>query len=466
MGPSRGRFWIAGEAADVAGQVSISDETGRIRLELDTHLDEFDMGAVTGDGRRLIHGTLTGGKPMSLIRCMQVQSRFGGPEGVPAETYHCEFWIRGSCVEETATFDRIDFRLTDLSAWIAQKAFLAQTDFNAEPPTLTVRPNPAFTRSAATSRGNVEFVFSATTNLNHRRVEISGTSRIRVACPEPITLRKAFSELLRPMQDLLTIATQRPQQVLDLRLASADGTIEPGDGDFVSVHFTPFGRAADLSESPWSDEMLFSLSDLLTDLGGGLDRWFTLDEEMSEVRMLATGILYRGEMFSDQRFMYAVHAAEVYHRRAFGGQAESAEDFEERRRQIIDSCPEEFQGWLKQKLSFANELSLLKRLEELRGEACQRVETLLNGVEDWEKWVRDTRNFNTHFSSRPRRIADGGKLQALAESVLVLLDDQFLKILGLSDMARNELIQRTPRFRRVQQWVASMDWSTPNQLPR
>jgi hypothetical protein len=80
----------------------------------------------------------------------------------------------------------------------------------------------------------------------------------------------------------------------------------------------------------------------------------------------------------------------------------------------------------------------------------------------WEQWTRDTRNHNTHYTSKPRaRIAEGKQLVALAESLLMVLDDLILADLGISEFARNILIARTRRLRLVSEWFGECDWSAP-----
>jgi hypothetical protein len=121
---------------------------------------------------------------------------------------------------------------------------------------------------------------------------------------------------------------------------------------------------------------------------------------------------------------------------------------------ILGAVPAEHRKWLREKLAFSNELSFLNRLKDLRARVCTRVEAALEAAEKWEQWIRDTRNFNTHFTHKPNaRIAKGQQLVALTESLLMVLDDLILADLGVSEFARNTLIARTQRFRLVSEWL-------------
>ena len=454
---------MAGEARQVAGAIAFDPTTRRVRLEIDDLFEvnsPFDFFAYPA-----VHGELIDGSPVTLLGCSQTS--IGGPRedsDASAASFRCRHSIKGAYLDESDTFARITFALTDLLGWINQRAFDTYSDVRDTIPVFSAATRPTYRASALTDRGEIGFHAAATVEMGAWSTSFSTVASIEIVPDKAVTLDAAFSRFLRPFQDLLTIATGRPQEVSKLQLVptrnAAVGEKPRDRHDWVDVRFERWGDSEPVGETPFKDVMLFSLSDLDRDLAASLDTWFRLDNEIREVRSLATAAAYRGGMFADQKFLYAAHAIETYHRRRIGGVDRPKADHKRLVGRIVDSVLPEDRAWLRSKLTFSNELSLLNRLQEVRGRVCERVEATLSHADNWEQWTRDTRNYHTHFTQKGR-IAKGKQLMALTESILMVLDDMILAELGVSTPARNTLIQRTHRFRLVSQWIAECDWSAP-----
>ena len=464
MHQHRGHFNIVGEARRVSGAVVTHPASRRVTLELDDALVEGDPFELSS--HPVVHGELIDGSPVSLLGC--TQTHWGAATAVDRSAvaiYACQFWVLGAYVEESETFSRIDFGLTDLVGWVGQKGFHLHYDLSGEEPVYSAQTAPHFVASATTNRGAVFFHAGPSLTAGHRSADFGTKSSIEILPDAVVTLANVLARYVRPLQDLLTIATGRPQEVLDLRLVPSR-SVEPGESprdthDWAEVRFARWSDEAPQGDSPFPDQMLFSLSDLSPSLSESLEAWFVLDDEVHEFRTLATGPTYRGGMFVDQRLLYAVHAIETYHRRRIGGRERGKSEHKALIKQITEAVLPDHRKWLKEKLAFSNELSLLRRLREVRSRVCPKLETLLKAADHWEEWTRDTRNFNTHFtrSRRKSRIAERTQLLALTESILLVMDDLMLAELGISELARNILVERTRRYERVSQWFAECDWS-------
>lgn len=461
----RGRFSIPGEQNTVSGSVLTDPVTRRISLELDDSLVP-DSRPFEFTSHPVLHGRMIDGSDVSLLHCSQTHWGTGaGRDRSGAEAYSCQYWIAGAQVEEDEPFSRIEFTLTDLVAWINWKGFHTYSDFNGKEPVFRAETAPSALFEVLTTRGMVRLRAGPVFKAGHRSAEFGTIASVEVVPHEVVTLEQLLHLYVRPLQDLLTIATGRPQEVLDLkvvplrkrRLAEEPTSLL----DWADVRFARWSDSPPVGESPFIEQMLFSFSDLDQTLSESLEAWFQLDELVHELRTLATGATYRDGMFVDQRFLYAAHAAETYHRRRLGGTERSKKAHKEMLKEITAAAPERHRRWLKEKLAFSNELTFLNRLRNLRENACSTVESVLQSVDGWEEWVRDTRNFNTHFSTpkRKARIARGGHLLALTESLLLLLDDVILAELGLGEKTRSRLVLRTQRYARVSQWFSEFDWS-------
>lgn len=461
----RGRFNLPDELRSVPGSIQIEEKTGRIRLELDEPLAE--VGRFELSSHPVVHGQLLDGSSLTLLGCRQ--ARWGSPAEAGqtgTATYEGQFLLFGILMTEDERLSRISLSLTDLIEWLGQRGFEGHSDHTGPEPTFSARTTRRFLSEAETSRGLLRFHSGSTLTMGRRSAEFGTSASIEIVPEAEFTLSGVMSRYVRPLQDLLTIATGRPQDVIDLRVEPARKfriSEAPGDSrDWVEVRFARWSDQQLDGVPPFREQMLFSWADLDSSLAASLDSWFELDDDVHEVRTLATGPAYRPGMFLDQRFLYAVHALETYHRKRIGGQERRKEDHRRLIAKIVAGAPKDQRRWLKEKLAFSNELSLLARLSDLRKRLCERCTTVLGSIDHWEHWTRDTRNFNTHFTrSRGKaRIAEGKQLLALTESLLLVLDDLILSELGLSDFARNELLSRPKRYRRLQTWIETCDWSS------
>ncbi len=459
----RGRFSLPGEERQVAGTVVADPAARSIKLDVDAHF--VDAGPLEMPSHPVVHGDLVDGTSVTLLNCDQLH-RDSVLDSTSRATYGCRFYMRGAHVEADERFSLVEFGLSSLADWISQRGFNVHSDFKEDHVVYSAATRAPFQAVAETTRGTLTFYSGSTFQAGPQSAEFGTVAGVRVVPQEAVTLGEVFALYVRPLQDLITIATGEPQDVHPLRVTPmrsvGRGENPSNPHDWVSVTFPRWADAPPSDEVRFSGEMLFSLSDLLSSLSDSLDLWFHLDDQIHEVRTLVTGPSYRSGMFADQRFLYAAHAIETYHRRRIGGTERSKEAHRELIRIIEDAIPPEHRSWTKDRLAWSNELSLLRRIQDLRGLVCPRLESLLACASDWERWVKDTRNFYTHFTrSRRARIAEGKQLVGLTESLLLVIDDLLLRELGLSEFARNELVQRTRRFRLVDQWFGEIDWERP-----
>jgi hypothetical protein len=459
----------------VPGMIELDQESRRCVLHLDGSLRASE--SFPGDDVPVIHGALISGPPVSLFDCIATGHPLSGVLGVSSQrSYLCRLLIRGACLLESDVYSHISFDLTDLRHWLGYRGFSVCTDFpnsdEARKPTFRMATEQALRRVVETSRGRVTLDATPHLEITTWSAGLGAASRFEIVPTRPLSFSQLQVEVVRPLQHFLTVATGRPQDVIELRLVPARhmGGSEPRDDhDWVEAVSERFANHAADAKPPFRDEMLFSLPDVDRSLARCLDAWFELNDTVGPVLWLATAATYRSGMFLDQRFLYAAQALEVYHRRRIGGTEKPEDEFKKVKQLLLDSAPEKHRKWLKTKLEYANELSLLSRLEWFRENVCTRVAALLGRIESWEKWVRDTRNNFTHHSEgrrRKLRRASGVELLALTETAYLVLDDMIIRELGLSDLARNQAVAGTRRFRNAEELIGRCSWATPSRAAR
>jgi hypothetical protein len=100
---------------------------------------------------------------------------------------------------------------------------------------------------------------------------------------------------------------------------------------------------------------------------------------------------------------------------------------------LINASPEAQKEWVEQKLRFANEISLSRRLKSILkpfksrfGSGPERKRLVL--------WTVDTRNYLTHYDpGSEEKAADGRNLWILCEKMEALLQLHFLKSLSFAE---------------------------------
>lgn len=459
----RGCFRLPGSTRNVPGEVVTGPSTDGITLELDDCLSQTAEPA-DFQRRSVIHGRMLDGTPVTLLDCQQIHTTLplGGGNALP-ESYLCGFWILGATVRRDELYSSATFSLTDLVPWMNWRGFDLSIKTEGEAPVFCIETREPVATEAKTERGLIRFRTRTEKVADLERASFRGSASIEVFPDAPLPLRSFLELYARPFQDLVTLATGRPQDIVRLTALTAprlDNGAAEAQGDLVDVRFARWSRSEPIVESPLKSEMLFMFEDLRPSVETKLDSWFELDREVPEARTLATGTAYRPGMFLDQKFLYAAHATETYHRQRIGGEEMEHLAHRARMEKILASVPEIYKGWLKSKLAFSNELTFRARLLDLRGRGCHRVEAVLSEIDHWEDWIRDTRNFNTHFTKKKKvRVAEGEKLLALTASLLLLLDDLMMSELGFSEGFRSSSFDGTPRYVNARYWSSLCDWS-------
>ena len=141
-------------------------------------------------------------------------------------------------------------------------------------------------------------------------------------------------------------------------------------------------------------------------------------------------------------------ALESLHRHSSTETTFSPDDYAQLCTLLEQATPERFREWLDQRLRYANELSLRKRLK-LLFESFQVVYGDTNKIAGLIARVVDTRNYLTHFDASLRqRAARGVELWRLCLSLETLFQLHMATMAGLSEDQAIDLSGRSQSFRR------------------
>jgi hypothetical protein len=157
-------------------------------------------------------------------------------------------------------------------------------------------------------------------------------------------------------------------------------------------------------------------------------------------------------MFTNVRFLLAIQALEVFHRRTTRGGLMAKTDYRKLRKRLVEAIPSDLTPEMGEKLvslySFANEPSLMQRLETIIATVNEDFGEEVRGFTDgFARKVVDTRNYNTHFTgSLEAKAMDGADMWWASRRIIMLLTYLFLKNIGIKAPAFQEALERHREF--------------------
>ena len=195
------------------------------------------------------------------------------------------------------------------------------------------------------------------------------------------------------------------------------------------------------------EDMNFKFSDIKSEIGQILNNWFAGDEELSRVNDFYFGTIYNPTMYPENKFLNLVIALEGYHRIIFGNKIFSDKEYKEMVDKIIDSVPQDYKDWLKEKLEYGNEPSLGKRLidifDKFRGVLTKYFPSK-KYFKRFKKRVVDTRNNLVHIDKNGDKdyAKTPQEFRELNRKLRIIIEVCLLNRIGFSNTKIKELIDR------------------------
>jgi ApeA N-terminal domain 1 len=273
-----------------------------------------------------------------------------------------------------------------------------------------------------------------------RKYTIEPSIFLRICVPEPLKLQEWYADYITPLQHLMTLSTTQRNRVTSLRaynnqninhiqISVGDTITEPIPFEIITAEILE-ANAIEFSESVFT---LFTLDDIQNSFEKAIRSWFTLYKEHRSVQNLLFGVIFADKLYVEDRFLNLARALEVYHRAKYPGGILETNEFKSRRQVIVDQIQEQdLKKWLKDKLAWANELTLNERLVKLFDELADlklEDKTGLSGIQ-LSKLIKDGRNHLTHYGSRSKGVSFN-KMYWLCYVMEYMLQALLLKELGL-----------------------------------
>jgi hypothetical protein len=458
-----GLWWLPGrEAHPVAGTVSFDPSDGAT-LKLLGFLNDgaASFGAMVDlkAERATIFGVTKKGRPVSIIGAINQQRQMNMP-GISVETWVSGLMVIGFHLTSDADeeiFTTSFFRFEAIERWLASKAF--DRKHSADGRTLSLDATAAPLRPFASHRdfelSTVGSLYATDTTDTHYQIDVFSQLALTPVMPKSLNwhLKRA-----KRVQELASLCMGHflPLTHFELRGPTEDfgGFQRP-----VAIHVFAQLVHPEGGKRGSGDQPLVSGPELVAINPQAVQLWFDQYELFDPAISLFFTISSPRHMFTNVRFLLAVQALEVFHRRTSDAAPMPAADFKAFAKELVDAIPDSGTLAMKEKLrgtyQFINELSLTQRLKaiirDLETELGSRPVAFPKDI--LRKYV-ETRNYYTHFSENLRdKCLDGGGMYWGTRRIILLLTILFLRRIGVPAPQIIPLLERHREFSRL--WATS-----------
>lgn len=407
----RGYWWLPETGEEqVAGSLSFSNAEG-LKLSL---MGEFDKGSdlIIRAGETETIPIILGiveGKLVTLVGCMSSGTGFSSP-GFMRTMFRPTFaFVSSEHFPDpyNIQLNSVSIQLSHLPDWAPRlsgghiRVETRENDLHSFSLTYSMPDNIIMKTDAMTiSLGvAVSFPFAFSRDFALRETLVLRASR-----EDSMTLDWWLSRFVNPMQNLLSLATNHPNSILQLSVMSPSVTAEISKDRSEQVPFEVYYRSRyqdELSQAKqrlMPHEMLFTFDDVQDRIERMIGEWLNVAEHFSDSCNRFFAVHYRS-MYSEHRFENMAQALEGFHRASsrFSNQIWSDAEYESLRSSLMDSCPAESRSdWLEPWLRFANEPSLRRRLKEICNDIPDVVDTLVGIRKNFIDNVVSARNAIAH----------------------------------------------------------------------
>lgn len=334
----------------------------------------------------------------------------------------------GMGMPEECQFDQFEFAVDELSEWYGKSAFRpilgmkpsdCVIDFGM-PSTVTCHlPEGVILEIGmkATFPGKVKY---PVTELRQQ-----ACLTIKADSCKPLSF---FVSLSHKITRFLALCIGHPVAIHSLRVSSQEeGEKIPRWQD---VYFQSLNNGT-TAKKKRARAMLLPYSQIAEQFSAMLQAWLDEYDTLMPALHHYFAVQDEGLAYNDTKFLAIAQALEAFHRRTLPGYRWSKAEFSKKLAGIVEAVPEAEREWVKQRLCFANELTLGERLTAL----LEPFVEVFGGKATVELMVKDTkntRNYHAHYDEKGEKKAlKGAALVALVLRLQVLFTLCLLGRLGM-----------------------------------
>lgn len=440
-----GSFWEpANPDSRVSGQLVVST-TGRVSLEL---FEPLGLNNDLGTRRvQLIHGVTREGKALTVVDSYVATPFAVSVFRTGSVKVRAQRLLVGACLNEAeiAGLNQINFSVEGLDEWAGINAvhteYETRDDRHIARAVITLTPpvdRPHQLKSG--QELTVRFIPSIS-HTSRSAVEAKVAASIQLRTAGPCSLNQLLT-IAHRLNTFLCVAIGQTVAIKWVSVRDDRPSNESPDGRprSLQVYFPSRPNSTEVP-NPSRHTMPFLLQDIESLLGIAVARWLEDYEQLQPTFDLFFAATTTADGFLETQFLLIAQCLETFHRRTSDERVMTKSDFDTVLSKLLAACPADKREWLNDRLAFANELSLRRRLREL----FLRIAHFVEGLVDMKSLIQQTvatRNQLTHHPEDKLPGAATGvgllRLSLQLEAVTTLL---FLQRIEMSDATIKQILK-------------------------
>lgn len=403
-----------------------------------------------------------GGKAVTLYKCVESRTNMSMCVGMPVmtlSTYFAGVVFLGHHFqkEEDLVFQSISVNYSYLEEWTRITGIKLGLTMDKNQHQAKYDASYSFPDKIVVKLG--DFDLTITYSFKHggdqlKSIEFVQTTYLEITPNSPMNFNEYHSKFLYHLQNFLSLGIGRAVYPLEIKGKNSNCKTELKGGKTIFndiMVFYQLGKMPDFTKKLHPRNMFFCYSDIAPEFKDCLKNWFSKSELLAPVYDLYFATLYNPAIYLQYEFLSLAQSIESYHRRIFGGEYVSTEEYRPILEALKSSIPEgidsDFRESLKHRMQYLHEYSLRKRLKKIVDSYGNFLDSIIPDKNEFIEDIYNTRNFLTHYDkSSEDKAKKGNELYKRTKQLKFLVEICLLKELGLSEGKISNLIVRKQRY--------------------
>jgi hypothetical protein len=429
-GSFAGKWWLPGHEDDPrVGTLHVSnDELALALVGSFTKLRDL----MRLEPQRVVLGQSTDGRRWTLINSLPTNETMNSNAfDVRASTLRPGGVICGAHLEDpvAARWRVAAFEMDRLTAWASMSGFARHLELTPDRHLRWISNRydvpDDFEFNLPGARLTIGTSLDATGDLVHE-ASLRASAEIHVELGEPATADEINRRWLKPLLNLLTIATQKPTALVRYRVSVEGGA----DRTWLEIIQRRTAAAPDARTRLLPQDALFTLPDWLEAAPDGMARWARAAKELERPLELLASIRDTPRLFLDHRFINVATAAEAFHIARVGGRAIPTVVWKPIVKAASDAAPAELRQSVRGRMSGLAFPSFRDRMGDLIARGGDPLRSLIPDPSGTAQRASDIRNPLAHGSAG--RHTDR-ELFDVTDELLLIVEFHILREAGFSE---------------------------------
>lgn len=378
----------------------------------------------------IIIGISKNGEDITLYKCSEISSSYTAAGLSTLFRVNRVFVGAHFQREDDIKFKSVSARFLHLDEWLGISGFESEEQLKGGKAISVVYSNPSEIQMKIGNGYSLSIFFDYAVEFPSRgyyKFNIQQEARIKIEADRARTLRD-YEKVIEDIQNFISLG------IFWLKSRPFDIQGEMEDGSKVVKIFDAYSLSLGYSLILDRKLMLFEFKDIQDRFEIFLRNWINKAEQL---RFIIDSYFHDSSGSWEYRFLSLVQALEAYHRCCFErGEYLSDSEFQKVYNELINvisSYPsEEFRRSLIERLKYANEFSLRKRIKEIFDKYADVLKEFIKDKNRFIEGVIKIRNYYTHRDKKLEKEVKGYNLYSFIFQLKMIIEVCLLAEIGFS----------------------------------